>query len=282
MSQKKKNKPFGFLANVHNKETNKANASGWSARSSWNTGEPPPKECKDCSFSEGRRGYALRIHPDVFGAIFRLCETVKEEWQMLLSGGVQENVVFVNGYYIPKQQVTAASVKNLEAIDKEFIEENSIIATIHSHSDMGVFFSPTDDEFTNMSFIQHHIVVNNKGDFVAKSRIDLPCGMVKFVASKVETLIPTATPLIGEDKIEVRRFINPHGQNDQGWRNNDYTPPASHDNGYRPAHHQAGRQHWMDDNYIKDKRGIYVHKNTLTLQERDDLGVVDGYENYTD
>lgn len=277
MTQKKKNKPFGFLANVKDKDHN-ANKNGWSSQSAWNTGEAPAKECTECSFSKERGGYAIRIHPDVFGAIFRLCETVKEEWQMLLSGGVQENLVFINGYYIPKQQVTASSVKNLEAIDKEFIDENSIVATIHSHSTMGVFFSATDDEFTNMSFIQHHIVVNNKGDFVAKSRIDLPCGMMKFVPAKVETLIPTSTPLIGEDKIEIRRFVPTHVQNDQGWRNNDYTPPAHHNNGYR-APYQEGRKHWADDNYIKDKRGIYVHKTALTPQEREDLGVMD--DDYT-
>lgn len=235
-------------------------------QSAWHTGDEGPKECKSCSYSEERQGYAIRIHPDVFAAIFRLCEVVKEEWQMLLRGAVHENVVFVNGYYIPKQVVSSASVKNLEAIDREFIEENDIVATIHSHSNMGVFFSSVDDECTNMSFIQHHIVVNNKQEFVAKSRIDLPCDMVKFVTSKVETLIPTSPVLVGEDKIEIRRFTAfPHEKTYGGWRGGEYVGYDREDTN--------GRESWMNESYVKDKRGIWVHKATLSDKDREELGV---------
>lgn len=178
---------------------------GYKKDDGWDTGDEV-REAKDCSFCPGKDGFNISIDQPVMAAIFGLCETIKDEWQMFLKGSVVDRLVLIDGYYVPKQEVTGASVKNLDVVDQEFIAREHIVATIHSHSSMGVFFSATDDEFTNMSFIKHHIVVNNNHSFVAKSRVDLPCGMVKFMNSTVHvTTVPTVA-VVGIEKIGRKSY----------------------------------------------------------------------------
>lgn len=178
---------------------------------SWKAGEAPQIHT-NCDFV-GNKGFEIMIHPEVFGAAFKLCEEVKVEWQILLTGSVVNNVVKVTGYYIPKQEVSASTVKNLEAIDREFIIENDVVGTMHSHANMDVFFSTVDDEYTNMSLIAHHVVINNNHKLVAKSRYDLPCGGVKFVDSSIKTMIPASQEVSGQDKIKKWEYKGHQGSN---------------------------------------------------------------------
>lgn len=176
-------------------------------RDGWNTGDAP-KICKNCDYAkEGE--FKISIAPDVMGVIYQLCDTVKLEWQALLLGAIEGNVVNVVGYWIPKQEVSAASVKNLDVVDEEVIAAKGIVATIHSHGEMGVFFSSTDEEYTNLSQIKHHIVVNNAGEFVATSRTDLPCGMVKFDESSVHITVNKPIEVQGDENIKEFKYTHP-------------------------------------------------------------------------
>ena len=167
--------------------------------SEWTTKHDYKKcEAKDCSYADSLDTGAIRIPPEIYAVIRTLCKDIDDEWQMLLKGEVKDGDVLVDGYYIPKQEVSGASVKNLDCIDKAFITENRIIATIHSHSSMGVFFSPTDEEMTNFSMINYHIVTNNKGEFTACMKIDLPCELAKLYDTRVIINLPDTT----EEKIE--------------------------------------------------------------------------------
>ena len=188
----------------------------------WQAGEAP-KVCEQCSFV-GEDGFHIKIHPDVLGVAFALCKEIDVEWQILLSGSVNGNDVLVTGYYVTKQEVGAAHVKNLDNITKKFIEDNDIVATMHSHANMDVFFSPTDDEFTNMNFIKHHAVINNKHEFVAKSRHDLPCGGVKFVVSVVETMIPTVKDVVGVEKIKKYEYPAHQQSEFSGFHTGEHVP----------------------------------------------------------
>lgn len=229
-----------------------------SQQDKWSVGEAP-KECTKCDHVGDDKTRVL-VHPDVLSAIFYLCREVKSEWQMLLVGSEVGNTVTVDGYYIPKQEVTAASVKNLEAIDEEFIKSRSIVATIHSHADMTVFFSAVDDECTNMSWIKHHLVVNNKGEFIAKTRHDLACGMVKFNEASVETLIPNKDGAQGSENITKKVY---------GFQtNNTYTPPANRETpkAYIPWYERP------ENGFRKNKDGIYVRNYGH------EGGVYDGYQ----
>ncbi len=122
---------------------------------------------------------------------------------MCLIGRVMENGdVAVDGYYIPKQSVTAASVRNEEPITLSFIKEYNVVASIHSHANMQVFFSSTDEQ-TNRSLIRYHIVTNNRGDYLAVGRVMLPCGAQLML--DVEVVMCQAAmkgEVIGMDKIE--------------------------------------------------------------------------------
>ncbi len=77
---------------------------------------------------------------------------------------------------------------------------------MHSHNEIGVSFSSTDDDCTNHSFIKHHIVTNNKHDFLAISRVDLPCGLVKFAKAKVVMKVPDVKIIKGYDNIEEKKW----------------------------------------------------------------------------
>lgn len=185
----------------------------------WDTGDAP-KVCTNCDFTPATQKSKIMMDIEVWKTIMALCKTVKLEWQALLKGTVDEHgVIHINGYYIPEQEVSAASVKNLAIIDDEFIALHQIVAGVHSHGEMGVFFSSTDVEHTNMSLIKHNIVVNNKFEYKAQSRVELPCGMVKFIDGELLTVGETPVTIVGAENIRQRTFglatntWNTHGNN---------------------------------------------------------------------
>lgn len=190
--------------------------------SSWNTGTET--SCADnCSYGDKSIGEPeIHIPYEILKVIGYLCTTVSVEWQMLLKG-TEEIVdgitkVEITGYYIPKQEVSPSTVKNIDNISRTFLKEQGIVAGIHSHSDMGVFFSVVDEE-TNKSAIRHHIVVNNKLEFVARSRFKLPCGMEFFKDSKLNIDTPPVKVLDveGIGNIENKGYGTAEDLSDTGW-----------------------------------------------------------------
>lgn len=155
-------------------------------------------------------GGTFHISYDVMSVIRKLCTEIKLEWQMLLIGEYDlEGNVVITDYYIPKQEITGASVENLDCITQEFVTEKGIIATIHSHANMNTFFSATDVKDTNSSFIKHHIVVNNKLDFSAVTQWALPNGSIFFFKANVTTSYPQATEVKGIENITERAYVPP-------------------------------------------------------------------------
>jgi hypothetical protein len=109
-----------------------------------------------------------------------------KEWQMLLKGAYNDDGGLVlDGYYIPKQEVTGSTVKNLDVLTPESAKEARIVATIHSHASMGVFFSHVDIKDTCMSFLKHHIVVNERLEWCAGTQWKLPNGTYTVFPAKV-------------------------------------------------------------------------------------------------
>ena len=162
----------------------------------WDTGKTD-KCIKDCDYSDKFEAGKLFITPEIQAVTRKLCDSIKDEWQILLKGKAVNGDMVCDGYYIPKQEVTSSSVKNLDCIDADFIKEHSIVATIHSHSNMGVFFSSVDEEKTNLSPINYHVVVNNKGDYKAVFKFELPCGLVTMLDVKM-----TLLSQVGEIELE--------------------------------------------------------------------------------
>lgn len=184
----------------------------------WDTGDAP-KVCTNCDFHPKDAKQKLMMEYATWRALMALCAQVKVEWQALLKGTIEsDGTVRINGYIIPKQEVGPAFVHNLDVIDDEYIRTHGIVAGVHSHGTMECFFSSTDHTDTNMSLVKHNIVVNNKGSYKALSRVDLPCGMVKFVEGDVYTYGEPDLNLVGVENIVEKKYGYTTPTTDQGWK----------------------------------------------------------------
>jgi len=172
---------------------------------SWDTGDKCTN-ADECSWAEQYTGSTIWLTPEVQSVIKKLCKDIESEWQMLLTGIENKEGVWVTGYWIPKQEVTLSSVKNLDLINADVIKERGIICTIHSHASMGVFFSGVDEKFTNNSLIKNHIVVNNKGEMKACMRYELPCKMTHFFDANVSVISPIIESIEGFDNITKKTY----------------------------------------------------------------------------
>jgi proteasome lid subunit RPN8/RPN11 len=174
----------------------------------WRTEGSGCREAKDCSYSEQDKQIIL-LQPEVYVVITRLLGMYDKEWQMLLTGIVSEKGCNVTGYYIPKQITSYATVKNMDCIDKELVGRLGVVATIHSHVGMGVGFSATDHEYTNMSnLIGYHVVCNNKLEFNGVRQATLPCGLVKLIKTDVRIAFPEVD-IVDLENIEEQKYIAP-------------------------------------------------------------------------
>lgn len=195
-----------YHEHAYENEGGKSYKGSYKAKRGWDTGDAP-EVCKNCDYLPSNMKQKFRFQHDVWKVMMALCSNVKVEWQALLKGTIDEDgVINITGYIIPQQEVTASNVKNLEVVDDVYITANQIIAGIHSHGNMGVFFSGTDDEHTNMSLIKHNIVVNNRGEYKATSRVELPCGLVKFIEGEVVTVGDPSVVIEGIEKIVHKTF----------------------------------------------------------------------------
>lgn len=177
----------------------------YKAKKGWDTGDAP-KVCENCDWLPKTQKQQIFIDYTVWKAIMGICAKVKVEWQALLTGEIIDGIVHVHGYLIPKQEVTGSSVKNLDLIDDVVIAERHIVAGVHSHGNMECFFSSTDMEDTNMSLIKHNIVVNNRAHYKAQTRVELPCGLVKFIEGEVSTIGEPVTDIVGLENISEPKF----------------------------------------------------------------------------
>ena len=171
----------------------------------WETGDEH-KVANDCTWAEQYSGATIYLTQEIQSVIRKLCKDVKIEWQMMLTGTETKEGVYVTGYWIPKQEVSTASVINKDLIDNDVIAERKIVCGIHSHGSMGVFFSSTDEEFTNNSLIKNNIVVNNKGEMKACMRYETPCGLVHFFDADVEVETVVTDTIEGVDNIKETKW----------------------------------------------------------------------------
>lgn len=187
-------------------------------KESWHTGDEV-KVAEDCSFC-GKDKVKFYIYPKPWKAICYLLSEVKMEWQMLLCGRVEEGKFLITDYYIPKQEVTDYSVKNLDIVNLEVVNRLQIIASIHSHGNMKPFFSVTDKKDANeSSMIANHIVINNDKDYEAIHRKELPCGLVKMVDAELIIISEQHPAPVGLDNIKVYKYGTHH--NTIGWTTQD-------------------------------------------------------------
>ena len=96
-----------------------------------------------------------------------------------------------------------ATVKNNEGITPELVEQLGVVATIHSHNNMGTTPSVTDEQETQTSpTIRFHIITNNSDAYSAIYSEILPCGMFRFAKCKVMIEFEKIDAVRGIEKIK--------------------------------------------------------------------------------
>ena len=161
---------------------------------------------KECSYAEDEK-FTIYFPQNIWDVMKKLTREVKLEWQVLLGGTIDEEkqTVLIHSYYIPDQEVTAASVKNNECNDKEFMETHQIVCGLHSHSNMGCSFSSIDEQ-TNLN-IPFNVVINNKLQYIAGHYHLLPCGKKYFQSCEIIILSDKKEVEVeGMEKIKERKY----------------------------------------------------------------------------
>lgn len=226
MTKKSRNKRAHSYGNIskYDKSTRSKTSFGSGTWSSDDGDERLPDVASKCSYIETLPEPEIVIPLSVYKVIRHLCETIKTEWQMLLTGEVSDDgkTVTIDGYYVTDQEVTAATVACQECLSKDELTELRAVATIHSHSNMNVFFSTTDVEHTNLGLLKYHIVVNNDDDYTAVYVSSTPCGMKSSRSAQVVIEYPETEQIevVGIDKIKKRTYVQPYKTG--GWRDDDY------------------------------------------------------------
>lgn len=159
----------------------------------------------------GKKEYAIKIPNNVNNAFLTLLKEIKTEWLMYLNFEEEESAsgklvtYTVTGYVIPEQEATHAHVKVLDAPEGEF-------GVIHAHQfSESRFFSGTDDAFVNSNNI-FSMVINKKGEFLAKTRVPVPCGKFIQLPAKVFVSFSEHETVAEEmkDKIKARKYTKPY------------------------------------------------------------------------
>lgn len=124
-----------------------------------------------CKFHESAP--SVRLNISTWQKSTALCRAWKDkEWLAYLLGEYDESsdTFIVKDLIVPEQEVTSTQVEVLTRPDVP-----NIIGTIHSHHNMGAFFSATD---TNFIGANHSVMIvrTNKGEAKCQVRRLMPCG----------------------------------------------------------------------------------------------------------
>lgn len=118
-----------------------------------------------------------------------LCRAFRVEWQAHVVGKYDESagLAEVESFYFNPQVVSAATVTNVESLCEY---RPGTIGCVHSHVDMGAFFSGQDVAHANWPV---EIVINSRGEIKCIFRLKLECGRYARVPARVVT-VGTPTP----------------------------------------------------------------------------------------
>lgn len=115
---------------------------------------------------------------DIYSKLISLLQKIDTEFLLYFKATEMENRDWeVDDMIIPEQEVTVSTCTALEQV-------LDVQGVFHSHVNMGVFMSHTDDEHININH-NFSIVGNKSGEFAGKTREEVPCGGVTFVKAKL-------------------------------------------------------------------------------------------------
>jgi hypothetical protein len=118
---------------------------------------------------------------DMYRACTELADEFDTEWMAYLIGDLNQSTgrAAIREMYFPPQSASGAHV---EMPDDQFRVRPGTIAAIHSHVQMGAFWSATDEAHANWPI---EIVINAKGESKCRMRIKLECGRFSRADGKV-------------------------------------------------------------------------------------------------
>lgn len=146
--------------------------------------EPEPQSTWTCASDEVNE-CPIASKPSVYipFAMFRLWTEmafrIDTEWMAYLTGEQTARGLEVREMYFPAQTVSGAHVDTVDALVEI---KPGTIGKVHSHAQMGAFFSAQDEAHQNWPV---ELVINAKGEVVARQRVKLECGRWSRVDSKV-------------------------------------------------------------------------------------------------
>lgn len=185
--------------------------------------KPKPNDTFTCEADISGCPIANKLSPprvdipdEMFGKWIWLTKRFDTEWiaflkgsvERIVEGGVQFDYYKITDMYFPKQKCTPSHV---EAIDGQ-IQEGTI-AAVHSHVNMGAFFSAEDERHANHAV---ELVVNRKGELACSVRVKLECGRYERTRSAKVYLMGNNEAAVLATQLEAqieeeKPYYNPRG-----------------------------------------------------------------------
>lgn len=155
-----------------------------------NTWESDIQEAQSCPHLVTEVHMPIEIR-SVFDALSKQVET---EYLAYLTGKIEGTKAIIDGFYIPKQRASAASVDVTETGVTKKVKH--IIGVLHKHPDGINDFSGTDEEFRNYPVN----VLTVDGKYLCQVRTKTPCG--HFMTGKAEVI--TLSKDVNIDKLKEK------------------------------------------------------------------------------
>ena len=144
--------------------------------------------------SRAPRG-AIRMENSLWYDLITLCSYFKTEWMGFLVGTREsDRDCTIHDIYFPPQDAGQATVNPVLEAPEYHIEPHTI-GSIHSHVSMSARFSKTDIDHANWPV---EIVINDKAEYEATTRLTLPCGEFMRARSLVHLIGGQQELLIGQ------------------------------------------------------------------------------------
>ncbi len=138
-----------------------------------------PADVKGCPISIKRK---IEMPNSMHQQWVYLAKRFNTEWIAYLRGIERPDGIWqIDSMYLPLQVANGAHVDAVKVSDGGTPIEAGTIGAVHSHVDMGAFFSGEDEKHMNHPI---EMVVNRRGEIAASLRIQLDCGRFSRVTNK--------------------------------------------------------------------------------------------------
>ncbi len=179
----------------------------------WNTEVERVKSCELADKAE----LVVVLPSTLHRKVAALSESMDgKEWLGYLVGKEEPAGMFtVTQIDVPKQTVTSSHVD----VDEPSLRKD-VIGTLHSHHNMGAFFSGTDDEYIGANHVVM-VVYSTKDGYKAQVKRELKCGAFVYRDAELRVTVPNPPDLaqfVTDAKKNISEYV--------------YVPPVATQGGY--------------------------------------------------